>query len=47
MKCPKCGTEATDEDFNNNEAELDFYVDDEGSYHWECFECNYEWIERK
>jgi len=34
MICPKCQAP---------EEELDFWLDSAGIWHWNCFECGYEW----
>jgi len=42
-KCPECGQEATDEQFMDGTAMLDFMIDGNGKWHWECFNCNHNW----
>lgn len=47
MKCPKCGFEATNKDFDNNTSILDYWIDIDGNWNWECFNCNHKWIIKK
>lgn len=46
MKCPNCGTVANDKDFDNNDARIAFWVNNEGYFVCECFECNCEWKQK-
>lgn len=32
IKCPKCGSD-----------EIDWWIDSEGVWQWNCFECGHEW----
>jgi Zn ribbon nucleic-acid-binding protein len=34
MICPKC---------NAPEDQLDFWIDNDGYWHWNCFECEHTW----
>ena len=38
IKCPKCGLCE-----NSNELSMIDYTLSGKDFHWECFECNYEW----
>ena len=31
-------------DWGGENAKLDYWVDDKQVFHWECFECNHEWL---
>jgi hypothetical protein len=47
MQCPQCGTTATDEDFDKGTANLDYWIDSDGKFHCECFECGNKWVVEK
>lgn len=34
MECPKCGAK---------ENELDWWIDNDGYWNWNCFACGHEW----
>lgn len=34
MNCPECGSE---------EKDLDWWIDIDGYWHWNCFVCEYKW----
>jgi hypothetical protein len=39
--CPNCKCIDT---FPNDKAKLDYWVDNNNIFHWNCFECEYEWL---
>ena len=45
MKCPNCGVESTDEDFDNGEEKCAVYMNDKGQNVYECWECEHKWVE--
>lgn len=45
IKCPSCGAESTDEDFNSGNEKVGVYMNDKGQNVCECWECEYEWVE--
>lgn len=46
VKCPKCGIESTDDDFNNGKEHCSFWQDNKGNGHFECWECEKKWVEK-
>ena len=44
IKCPKCGTVSTDDDFSNGNEKVAVYMDDEGNDNCECWECEHKWV---
>ena len=43
--CPKnCGASADTEERLGEEAMLDYWMDNDGKFHWTCFECGEEWL---
>ena len=45
IKCPDCGIESTDKDFDNNTEHCSIWTDNDGKSHCECWECSKEWIQ--
>lgn len=45
ITCPNCGiTAMIGKDAEGDEnAMIDYYVDNKGVFNWECFECNHQW----
>jgi len=41
IKCPKCNTEV---ELNGINPTATYWVDNDGNFHWECFECSFEWL---
>jgi len=41
MNCKKCKEEI---ELNGDNATATYWMDDEGKFHWECFECGHHWI---
>ena len=44
MNCPYCKTEI---ELNGDNATATYWMDNEGIFHWECFECEHEWLGNK
>ena len=42
IECPKCG-ESIESDNSKPEDNLDWWLDAQGVFNWDCHECGYEW----
>lgn len=44
VTCPECGTLVdTKKDLGEGDM-LDFWIDNDGIFHWTCMECDKEWL---
>jgi transposase-like protein len=41
IRCPRCKTKM---ELNGINPTGTYWMDNKGKFHWECFECDYEWI---
>jgi len=43
LKCPACGYESTDKDFDEGNEKCSVWTNDAGKQVCECWECGKEW----